>query len=89
MNERADLSVKYPGAPKEAIDFLNKILVFNPYFRMTLNDAMNHPLFDSVRRPQAESFVGKPIELELEKIQLDKGILREFFLKEITSYIKN
>jgi len=35
-NEKADLSLKYPGAPPEAIDFLNKILVLNPYFRMSL-----------------------------------------------------
>jgi mitogen-activated protein kinase 1/3 len=80
---KADLSLKYPGAPKESIDFLNKILVFNPYFRMSLTDALSHPLFDNVRRPQAESFVGKPIELEIEKMNLDKKTLREMFLKEI------
>jgi mitogen-activated protein kinase 1/3 len=48
---KAELCYKYPGAPKEAIDFLNKILVFNPYFRMSLDDALKHPLFDNVRRP--------------------------------------
>ena len=85
---RVDLSMKYPGAPKEAIDFLNKILVFNPYFRMDLITALNHPLFDNVRRPQAESFVGKPIELEFEKMTLDKSTLRELFLKEIYTYQK-
>lgn len=50
-NEKADLKLKYPGAPSEAIDFLDKILVFNPYFRMSLDDALAHPLFDSVRKP--------------------------------------
>jgi len=34
---RVDLNLKYPGAPAEAIDFLNRILVFNPYFRMSLD----------------------------------------------------
>jgi serine/threonine protein kinase len=48
---KADLSLKYPGAPNTAIDFLDKILVFNPYFRMSLTDALSHPLFDNVRRP--------------------------------------
>ena len=47
---------------------------------------MNHPLFDNVRRPQAESYIGKPIELEFEKMQLDKATLRELFLKEIYTY---
>jgi len=64
--------MKYQGAPAEAIDFLNKILVFNPYFRMSLKDALDHPLFDNVRRPQAEKFMGNPIELEFEKLTLNK-----------------
>lgn len=82
-NGRADLTDKYPGAPKEAIDFLNKILVFNPYFRISLVDALKHPLFDNVRRPQAESLQGTPIELEFEKIILNKDKLRQLFLTEI------
>jgi mitogen-activated protein kinase 1/3 len=45
-NQRVDLSKKYPGAPPEAIDFLNKILIFNPYFRMSLDSALEHKLFD-------------------------------------------
>ena len=48
---RVDMQMKYPGAPPQAIDFLNKILIFNPYFRMSLDDALSHPLFDNVRRP--------------------------------------
>jgi hypothetical protein len=47
---------------------LNKILVFNPYFRMSLDDALNHEMFKNVRRPQAEKYVGKPIELEFEQM---------------------
>ena len=80
------MKAKYPGAPPEATDFLDKILCFNPYFRMSLQDALNHPLFDNVRRPQAESFAGKPIDLEFEKMTLDKTNLRELFLKEIYTY---
>jgi mitogen-activated protein kinase 1/3 len=60
-NEKVDLSIKYPGAPPEAIDFLNKILVFNPYFRMSLQDAIGHPLFDNVRKPQSKNDLGNPI----------------------------
>jgi serine/threonine protein kinase len=85
---RADLKFKYPGAPDEAIDFLNKILVFNPYFRMNLEDALNHPMFNNVRRPQAENFIGKPIELEFEKMKLNKDTLRQLILKEIQYYHK-
>ena len=83
---RIDLKGLYPGAPDEALDFLNKILVFNPYFRMTLKECLDHPLFDKVRRPMPESFAEKPIELEFEKMELDKSTLRQLFLKEIYSY---
>jgi mitogen-activated protein kinase 1/3 len=48
--QKMDLQLKYPGAPPEAIDLLHKILVFNPYFRISLKDAINHPVFDKVRR---------------------------------------
>jgi mitogen-activated protein kinase 1/3 len=81
--------MKYQGATPEAVDFLNKILVFNPYFRMSLENALNHKLFDNVRRPQAENFVGKTIDLDFEKLTLDKKTLRELFLKEIYSYHKD
>jgi mitogen-activated protein kinase 1/3 len=50
-NGRVDLGMKYPGAPAEAIEFLNQILTFNPYFRMSLDEALDHKLFDQVRRP--------------------------------------
>ena len=85
-NGRVDLGKKYPGAPSEAIDFLNQILTFNPYFRMSLDEALEHKLFDQVRRPQAEGYKGKPIELEFEKMTLDKKSLRALFLQEIHQY---
>jgi serine/threonine protein kinase len=82
----ADLSQKYPGATPEAIDFLQKTLVFNPFFRMTLNDAINHPLFKDVKGSKSENFVGVPIELEFEGMNLDTDTLRQLFLKESTYY---
>lgn len=83
---RSDLTAKYPGASPDAIDFLNRILVFNPFFRMTLDDAIAHPLFNKVRNPNAENFKTKPITLKFEKLSLNKQTLRELFLKEIYTY---
>lgn len=51
---RAELSAKYPAATPEAIDFLNKVLVFNPFFRLSLDEALAHPLFDNVRNKEAQ-----------------------------------
>ena len=49
FKERCDLQQMYKGAPTEAIDFLDKILRFNPDNRLSLSDATTHPLFDPVR----------------------------------------
>ena len=53
--KHSDMQQKYPSAPPEAIDFLNKILVFNPYYRMSLEDALAHKLFDNVRIDESDN----------------------------------
>ena len=52
--DRADLNVNYPGAGELAIDLLNKILVFNPYFRLSVEDCLNHPFFKKCRKEEKE-----------------------------------
>lgn len=52
------MKTKYPGATDEAIDFLHKVLVFNPFYRMKLDDCFEHPLFSKVRNHQKEAIVG-------------------------------
>lgn len=44
------MSEKYPGAGKEAIDLLNKMLLFNPFFRVKVDEALAHPYFDQVKQ---------------------------------------
>ena len=46
---REDLKAKFAGIPDEGIDFLDKLLQFNPYFRMTLDQAINHPFFAEIQ----------------------------------------
>ena len=66
--KREDLQAKYPGSPPEAIDFLEKILVFNPYFRISLDQCFEHPLFKMVRKEQIENVLHrtKPISVSME-----------------------
>jgi len=51
---KIDLSTLYPGAGEEALDFLGKILVFNPYFRLSIDEALAHPFFKKVRKSEKE-----------------------------------
>ena len=45
---RCNFSEKYTGSTQEAIDFLENLLQFNPEKRMTVNEALSHPLFDNM-----------------------------------------
>ena len=77
---RIDLQAKYPGATEEAIDFLNRALVLNPFFRISLDEAIKHPMFDKVRNNGAEKIQGTYVNLEFEKTKLDINKLRDLFI---------
>lgn len=38
----------------DALDLLNKMLVFNPYFRVSVDEALNHPFFRKVKKVEKE-----------------------------------
>jgi len=80
---RKNLREMYSGCGDEAIDFLDKILQFNPYFRMTIKECLEHPLFDGVRKEEKEAVATEVICFDFEKEMLDKDRLRELFLEEI------
>jgi serine/threonine protein kinase len=81
--EKVDLSTIYPGAGEEAIDLLHKILVFNPYFRISLDDCLEHPFFKKLRKPEKEQVAKESIQFDWEKEHLDKTKLRQHFIEEI------
>lgn len=80
---KTDLQKLYPGAGEEAIDLLNRILIFNPYFRITIEEALVHPFFKKVRKAEKEVNAEKEIQIEFEKDNLDKKKLRQLFIEEI------
>ena len=81
--ERVDLSQKYPGATEEAVDLLNKMLQFNPYLRITVDDALDHPFFTKVKKAHKEKIADAQIELDFESETLDRDRLRELFVETI------
>lgn len=44
-----NLKELYMGATDEAIDLLKKMLKFNPYQRITVEEALQHPFLAEVR----------------------------------------
>lgn len=85
-NPRANLQQKYPGSPPEAIDFLEKILIFNPYYRISLQQCLEHPLFTAMRNAEKENLVGQPVVLEFERDELNRERLRELLVAECQHY---
>lgn len=78
---RMDLSKKYPGATADAIDLLNKMLQINPFFRISVKDAIAHPVFAKIRKEGKEATSGHLVTIDFEDELLDKEMLRNVFLK--------
>ena len=89
MRKRLDLSKLYPGAGELAIDLLNKMLLFNPFFRLSVEECLNHKYFQVVRTKEKESVADEPVVLEFEKEgELDFNRLRDLFIEECNWYKK-
>ena len=78
----------YPGAGEEALDLLYKILVFNPYFRVSIDECLAHPFFKKIRKSEKEICSINVVSFEWEKEHLDKKKLRELFSEEILHFKK-
>eukprot|EP00830_Metopus_es_P000636 TRINITY_DN10608_c0_g1_i1.p1 TRINITY_DN10608_c0_g1~~TRINITY_DN10608_c0_g1_i1.p1 ORF type:complete len:443 (-),score=88.28 TRINITY_DN10608_c0_g1_i1:93-1421(-) len=86
---RVDFKELYPASSKDTIDLINRMLVFNPYFRIGIQDALAHPYFTSIRDKGKEVLAKETIDLAFEKEgELDAPRLRELFLQEINYYKK-
>jgi mitogen-activated protein kinase 1/3 len=82
-SERVNLATVYPGAGEEAIDLLHKILVFNPYFRVSIEECLDHTFFKKCRKPEKEMTATEVIKFDWEKEHLDRKRLRQHFVEEI------
>ena len=85
-NERMNMQVKYPGASQEGVDLLNRMLQFNPYFRISVDEALAHPFFNRVRKPHKERESDVQVVLEFETETLDRTRLRELFVSIILEF---
>ena len=89
-HQRENLGYKYPGAGCEAIDLLNKMLQFNPYFRITVDEALDHPMFAKIRNLEKEVTSSSKITIDFDTDgePLDRKRLRKLFLVEIEHFRK-
>lgn len=64
------------------------MLQFNPYFRITIDEALNHPFFAKIRKAEKEVTASQTIQVEFDQSgeQLDRARLRELFMQEVKHY---
>jgi mitogen-activated protein kinase 1/3 len=84
---KKDLKAIFPGSPDLALDLLDKLLHFNPFKRVTVDDALNHSFFEDIRDVSIEVVndcnLDFPFEQE-EKLELD--IVRFYMIEFIKNY---
>ena len=78
----------YPKANPLAIDLLQKMLVFDPKRRITVEQALEHPYLASLHDPGVEpaSETPEPFEFDFEDEELREDQLREKVWEEMMSF---
>ena len=50
-NKYDNLAMRFPKVSKDLLDLLMGMLEFNPYFRITAQEALKNKVFDKIRQP--------------------------------------
>ena len=87
--QKTEFKTLFPNAPPESIDFLEQTLKFNPMKRITIDQCMNHALFNDVRQEDKEKVFTEQITFDFENEDIDnEPRLRELFIEQIKMLVK-
>lgn len=75
-----------PNAPPHSVDLLDKLLTFDPNFRITVETALAHPYFASYYEPTDEPVAEEPFNYEMELDDLPKDRLKELVFEEAAAF---
>jgi len=85
--EGEGLRARFLHAEENSIDILGRLLRFSPDQRLTVDQALAHPLFKEIRDATRETTCPEIVSLEFEKEpDLDESLLRKYFCKEMHKY---
>ena len=86
---RVDLRTRYPGAGVDALNLLDRMLVFNPEKRITVEECLAHPYLTNIRHPPSELTLNEMLSFDFEyETELDEDKMRALFQEEIDYYRK-
>ena len=85
--DKTDLKKIFPGSSEESLDLLEKMLMFNPYKRITVEECLNHPFFKNIRNKNLEKEEKFEIELKFESYnEITEQKLKNWFLNVKDAY---
>lgn len=84
LDVQRELQSRFPSASDAELDVLVRMLRFSPSNRITTKEALAHPLFKGIRRPDEELEAQHTIFLELElEPNLDEAQTRRYLGREV------
>ncbi len=87
MNKpRRAMSELFPGVDPLLCDLLDKMLVFNPNKRITVEQALEHPYLASLHDPEDEPIGVSAFDVSFDEGVLDKTSLRRLLWEEVLRY---
>ncbi|GAB5370344.1 hypothetical protein AAMO2058_001484500 [Amorphochlora amoebiformis] len=81
-----DFAGIYPNANPVALDLMAKMLTFNPHKRISVEDALDHEYFKSLRIEESEITCDKVFNFDFEKMKLTVNNLQECMFDEISLF---
>ncbi|KAL5764196.1 hypothetical protein ACOSP7_016549 [Xanthoceras sorbifolium] len=82
-------AVKFPNVSPLAIDLAEKMLVFDPAKRITVEEALNHPYLSSLHEINEEPTCPHPFVFDFEQTSLTEEDIRELIYKECLNFNPN
>mmetsp|Transcript_26828 Transcript_26828/g.43816 ORF Transcript_26828/g.43816 Transcript_26828/m.43816 type:complete len:375 (+) Transcript_26828:122-1246(+) len=76
----------YPHANPLSLDLLEKMLVFNPKKRITVEEALEHPYLESLHDPSDEPIAHAIFNFDFERGPLTKELLKDMIFQEILEF---
>lgn len=86
LKQRCDFTQLYPNANPLAIDLLQKMLMFNPDQRISVDSALEHPYLAPLHHHDREPVAHVQLDFSFEAEDLGTGSLREIVWQEIAQF---
>ncbi|CAL0329110.1 unnamed protein product [Lupinus luteus] len=87
--EKQPFAQRFPDMSPLAIDLAEKMLVFNPSKRMTVEEALNHPYLSSLHEINEEPTCPTPFFFDFEQTTLNEEDIKEFIWGESLNFSRD